>query len=708
MSAYAVTDQTDESQATVITADHFGVNLVTIYDEEFGQPNSDLAQLAADMGITTLRFPGGAATEHFFDMTTPDATVSIFDARETLLPMNRFLAQAGAQGMAASIVIPTKRGFGDSAAEALLDGSYGQRDMVDAAYLSEVLGFVTHTVEAATANGVELTAFELGNEFWGSGEMTAQEYGRLMAVLAPAIQQHLAELGLSRVEIVVQSVSSASRLFSPRDDVTAYVDPSGAPNGGGAVYTEADIATYFDGVVPAGWVQVTVPGQGPAYAQLHSLADAINAIPGAADAIGGIADHHYLSGGFEAADSGYRFGFSQFQRFANLLERSPGLDDPTFHITEWNANSRNALNNRGLQHASMIIENFYEMTTHGIETAQIWPLSFDNSQSITLVTLNQQHLTIAGEMFSLMRDSLIDLEPVFDWSQPQNIDVHGFGNDTRLVLFASERSGEDRQDIELDLSAFLGAQRYFVTATQLGDDDGNGQDHRATPVLSYSNGTTLQGSTAGFDLEAWAMMRLEFTRVGAGNDQVQGRGGKDQIHGFGGNDILHGGGGRDRIYGGAGNDHLFGNSGRDHLNGSGGQDIIHGGGGRDRIQGGNGNDVLDGGRGRDRIHGGNGDDVLLSGGGNDVMSGGRGRDTFVFAAGGFRGVVLDFNPTEDRIDLSDWGVTGFEDLEFASHAAPGAHGLMRGIISHDSGRIRLDGFDHEMLSELSEDHFIFG
>ncbi|NRB19352.1 MAG: hypothetical protein HRU33_17715 [Rhodobacteraceae bacterium] len=698
MGTYAVTDQTDISQATVITASHFGVNLVTIYDEEFADPDSNLAQLVAEMGLTTLRYPGGSATEHFFDMANPDAAISQFDVSETLLPMNSFLAQADALGIAASIVIPTKHGFGDSAAEALLNGSYGQRDTVDASYLNEVLEFVTHAVEEATANDVELTAFELGNEFWGSGEMTAQEYGRLMAVLAPAIQQHLEELGQDGVELVVQSVSSASRLFSPRDAVTAYVDPRETASGSNSgVYSQADIDANFGGVVPVDWVTVTVPGQGSAYAQLHSLAEAINAAAGAADAIGGIADHHYLSGGFDAADTGFSFGFSQFQRLANLLERSPGLEDPSFHITEWNVNARDGLNNRGLQQAGMIVESFYEMTTHGIEAAQIWPLSFDNSQNITLVTLDQQQLTIAGEMIALMRESLIDLEPVFDWSLHQNIDVHGFANNARLVLFAAERSGEGRQDLELDLSNFLEDRRYFVTLTHLGDGEGNGLDHRATPVLSYTNGTTVQGSSAEFDLEAWGMTRLEFTSVGAGNDQVQGRGGNDHIRGFGGDDIIHGGAGRDRIYGGSGDDNLTGGGWRDR---------IYGGQGQDTLYGGDGNDLLYGGPGRDYIYGGNGNDRLLSGGGRDVMSGGAGQDTFVFTASDLRGVILDFNPLEDRIDLSGWGVTDFEDLNFSFHAAPTAHGEMRTVITHDGGRIRLEAFDAEMMSGLSEDHFI--
>ena len=52
--------------------------------------------------------------------------------------------------------------------------------------------------------------------------------------------------------------------------------------------------------------------------------------------------------------------------------------------------------------------------------------------------------------------------------------------------------------------------------------------------------------------------------------------------------------------------------------------------------------------------GGAGRDLILDGDGADVMTGGAGADLFMLRADGRRDVIADFNPTEDRIDLTAW------------------------------------------------------
>lgn len=63
------------------------------------------------------------------------------------------------------------------------------------------------------------------------------------------------------------------------------------------------------------------------------------------------------------------------------------------------------------------------------------------------------------------------------------------------------------------------------------------------------------------------------------------------------------------------------------------------------------------------IRGGAGDDILVDGAGEGQMAGGAGADTFVMRADGTRDVILDFEITRDRLDLSAWaGVYGAGDL----------------------------------------------
>ncbi|WP_128255035.1 calcium-binding protein [Falsirhodobacter deserti] len=65
-------------------------------------------------------------------------------------------------------------------------------------------------------------------------------------------------------------------------------------------------------------------------------------------------------------------------------------------------------------------------------------------------------------------------------------------------------------------------------------------------------------------------------------------------------------------------------------------------------------DVLWGAAGNDTLSGGDGDDILIDGAGSDSMRGGRGADIFVLSADGEADTILDFNPAEDRLDLSRW------------------------------------------------------
>ncbi len=561
-----------------ITGKHFGVNLVTIFDEEFVDPDDELAGNVQELGATSLRFPGGSATENYFDMRQPDLAVSARNPSQTLTPMDQFFARAGEIGTSVTIVVPTQMAFSESAAQAMLSGTYGVRQDVTATYLQDVAAFVATAVAYAEVNGVRIEAFEIGNEFWGSGEMTAGEYGIVAGEVAALLQSELDALGVSGAEIIAQTTSSASQLYSSRNAVEAYV---GEVDGVLRAFSQSDINSEFDGVVPEGWQSVTLSGQGSARSQVSQIANGINSVPGAAEAIDGIVQHYYQSGGFDRADGTKSFKFSQFQRLEDQLNRSPESPELTYHITEWNTNATGASNNRGLQNASMMIENFFELVANDVDVAQIWPLSFDAAQGISLVDLDGPGLAISGEMFRLMSESLPDSRPVLDWSVSGVIDVHGFERSTGAVFFISERSGARQSGVELDVSQFLDADEYFMTATQIWDGGAGGDDSTAAPVLTDTSGMISGTQTLAFDLDSWANMRIEVTYVGDGNNTLTGRGGDDQITGWGGADYIDGGAGADILDGGTGNDHLIGGLGDDRLKGGAGDDVVDGGEGYD-------------------------------------------------------------------------------------------------------------------------------
>ncbi len=100
---------------------------------------------------------------------------------------------------------------------------------------------------------------------------------------------------------------------------------------------------------------------------------------------------------------------------------------------------------------------------------------------------------------------------------------------------------------------------------------------------------------------------------------------------------------------------------------------IYSGDGNDAVKGGAFGDLLVGGSGADALIGGGGNDTIIGGSGQNALTGGEGEDIFSFDITDFNlhdplvGVyqlIRDFTPGEDIIELSGFGDTTFEDLEF--------------------------------------------
>ena len=166
------------------------------------------------------------------------------------------------------------------------------------------------------------------------------------------------------------------------------------------------------------------------------------------------------------------------------------------------------------------------------------------------------------------------------------------------------------------------------------------------PINSDGIGTGLSG-TFQVDLGKDAIEFIDF--IGLQPDALAARilRGRDNITGSAFDDLLDGYSGNDKIKGRNGNDQLIGSKGDDKLFGGNGIDII---------EGGSGNDKLFGGNNTDRLIGGSGNDFLDAGRGAGEIFAGKGNDTVVFKRQkGMRGVVRDFNPIEDFIDIAGDG-----------------------------------------------------
>lgn len=114
-----------------------------------------------------------------------------------------------------------------------------------------------------------------------------------------------------------------------------------------------------------------------------------------------------------------------------------------------------------------------------------------------------------------------------------------------------------------------------------------------------------------------------------------------------------------------------------------------------------GNDLLMGTEKTTEIRGGAGDDILISGSGSLRMTGGAGRDVFVVTWGKGTVTITDFNPDEDRLDLSLLGrARSIYDIKVQSSAT----GL---IISHQDRIIVIESHDGRALqpSIITNDMF---
>jgi len=155
MAIVDVVDQTDDNTGTAVTEDMFGLNaLFTVTAPDDAQ----LFDRYEDLGVTNLRYPGGSVTEWYFDISdiggdSHERSSGTFQGNtQSLTPFTDFVDLAANLGTDVTLVVPTINGFTQSAGEALLTGTYGER-VIDADHLAHVAEFVEAAVATAQAQG---------------------------------------------------------------------------------------------------------------------------------------------------------------------------------------------------------------------------------------------------------------------------------------------------------------------------------------------------------------------------------------------------------------------------------------------------------------------------------------------------------------------------------------------------------------------------
>ncbi|MCB4379588.1 calcium-binding protein, partial [Synechococcus sp. MU1644] len=717
MPTYSISETETFDRTSVISDAHFGVNFVSHSDFEF-LAGSQQAETLASLGATNFRFPGGGITEGDFadaSFLTGNWAADSHGTR-TLTPMSDFFATAGEVNADVQFVIPTRVAFATSSGQSLWNlhqgnsgEHYGARTAIDPNYFTLLTNYIEEALSLASHNGVEISTFEIGNEFWLGGEMSASEYGYLAGEIAAWLNDNY-----PGVDILVQATNTVG-VFSPFNNETVYLEAITGEGG------ETDYTVHTSEPDGVAVTSVTVPAQGNWAAQTRDLAQAIANNPDGVTAIDGVLFHNYFDDGFAGIDTEDEQKLEQvYDRFASFTGRS----DLEFHITEWSPDTNN---DSGLQNAQSYIEGFFELVQWGVDGADAWPLTYANPETRNRNLIDtgdaQSHLTFAGVAFQWLSESTEGLEAKFDYEVTGQIDVHGFGNANRLVAFVGERSGTAQANTIVDFNNFALNGDYFVVVSSMGDSGAGGISNSAAPDLVFSDGVVASGDTVALDLEGWDLARIEMTAVTDNADKLIGRDGNDTITAEGGND---------KVSGNGGNDSLKGQLGNDTLKGDDGNDTLKAGHGNDKLYGGFGDDFLDGGEGNDYLRDDSGADQFIGGGGSDTASywgwhSGRADNSKTLEVNLLTGVnnsgdtyssienLLGSNNQRDKFV----GTNGTNELDGA-----GGHDTLHGLDGDDnligregddrlyggSGNDTLDGGDGDdyLRDEGGKDHYIGG
>jgi Ca2+-binding RTX toxin-like protein len=321
-----------------------------------------------------------------------------------------------------------------------------------------------------------------------------------------------------------------------------------------------------------------------------------------------------------------------------------------------------------------------ELASSGLDYADFW--SVEDRTMFSLARHTSGHvesedflgLSYTGEAFRMMNESLrgktwlqlysklpnnsgiiLNDGNIMDFASGTDLRtaVEAFSGDHELVLFVSNRSGENDL-LTLDLAGAIGTN-YHVWATKVSAPRGHATDQFSIPIITNMSGADFvmtNGILSNFSLNAWESLRITVT-IGAYGAHILGYTGNDDLTGGNYGDVIDAKAGEDTVLGGGGNDTIYGHDGNDFIyGGDGDQDLIFGGNGNDQLDGGaTGGDTIYGDFGNDSLYGGNGSsDVLYGGEGDDELGAGTGDDTIDGGAG--NDTALFWGATAIRVDLA--------------------------------------------------------
>lgn len=458
----------------------FGGNVIATRGELEG--DGQYADAIEDLGISGLRYPGGSITEYYFDINDPDKELAIHSETgeaKSIIGLSEFLSYASENDQQVTIVIPTRHYISDD-----VDENGNRLASVDEAGLRQ---FIQDTASGVYGDA-DIRAFEIGNEYWHSGDMNSIEYGRVAADMIDIIDDELSSIegddtSGNQIDILVQmgmsfgtgNLTSEANTEDPELTVEYFENTYG--------YEFSDDVYWSSGGVNFNHITNVM------------IIDELQN-DGVFEFVDGIAAHVY------SFDSDYSQTFELEQIKETWLTHDDELD---IHATEWNlkgvTDQLDGDQDYGLNQAHEMIQLVETFVSYGVDVANVWPL-IQRTDNALSHGFSHDDPNVPGMIFKMMSENLpgkriLDFNADDSQATAAKFDdysVHGYANQDDLLLYVASEHKEGVLDVTLDLTSL--ATGYGELEIQiLGVADGeNPFDSRSTAEIEQ-----LNASEAVFD-----------------------------------------------------------------------------------------------------------------------------------------------------------------------------------------------------------------
>lgn len=359
-------------------------------------------------------------------------------------------------------------------------------------------GFVRDVVTGVHGDA-EIEAFELGNEYWGSGQMSSVEYGRLASEMATIVNDELS-LQNSDADIVVQSGTNFdfARLS---DDYSADMSSADILADLNASY---DLSLGAESLYSSGDINWTHVANNMILSEFDTEAERA--------AVDQVSVHVYSRG---------QVNESQRTFFLNNADETWGeqIPDAQIAVTEWNTagntNSLDRSSDYGLFQSHEMINIMEEFMRYDVQQAHVWPL-IQNTPNTLSVDDGQANLTPGGAMFNMMQEAMpgkvaLDLTPESGADtevEEDGIALHGFWEPDELLFYVAATE-EEGADTVVDFSGLVSETgRVEVTILGVADGDPIGANTSDAVVEEVDPALVLEGTNLTVQMDQGEIMQV--------------------------------------------------------------------------------------------------------------------------------------------------------------------------------------------------------